>query len=265
MPGSSVRWSRPALLVPAAVLALVLLVACASGAEPQPDPDRPTVTTTQPIDGTTGIALDTTIRVTFSRAMGRDVTESAFAVDPSVVCAFSWNTAGTVLTCTPDAPLALDTAYTVTVGSAAEDADGTALASDHVFTFTTSADPPDPSAPTVVATIPSGGATGVAVSTVIGLTFSIPMDTAATEGAFGITPDVTCALTWNATETALTCTPASDLEADASYTVNVGTDAESATGTSLETAFEFTFTTAPAVVESCTFGTSAFGACRFGP
>ncbi len=124
---------------------------------------------------------------------------------------------------------------------------------------------PDPEAPTVTATVPDDGATDVAVTTTISVTFSLPMNRAATEGAFTSLPAIDCAFGWDDTDTTLTCTPNAHLTPDTEYTLNVGTDAESAAGTALASDFDIAFTTAPEVVELCTFGTSTFGACRFGP
>lgn len=124
---------------------------------------------------------------------------------------------------------------------------------------------PDPEAPTVTATVPADGTSDVAVTTLISVAFSLPMNTAATEGALTSVPAIDCAFGWNDTDTTLTCTPNAPLAPDTAYTLNVGTDAESAAGTALASAVDIAFTTAPEVIELCTFGTSTFGACRFGP
>lgn len=259
---------RPAAawLVPlaAAALALALLTGCPKAEAPDPDPEAPTVTATVPADGTTDVAVTTTISVTFSANMNRATTEGALVSAPTIDCAFEWNDTDTTLTCTPDNPLTAATTYNVTITTEATDGDGVPLAEDHTFAFTTESDP-DPDAPTVTATVPADGASNVAVTTIISVTFSLPMNPAATEGAITSAPAIDCTFDWNATDTTLTCTPDTSLTPDTTYTLSVGTDAESAAGTALGSAFDVTFTTAPEVVELCTFGTSSFGACRFGP
>lgn len=120
-------------------------------------------------------------------------------------------------------------------------------------------------APTVASTTPADGATNVGVGSAIAVTFSEAMDQTSTEAAFAASPAVTCTFSWNAASTVLTCDPDADLAADQSYTITIGTDAESESGQSLGAAASFSFTTGATVTELCTFGSSAFGACRFGP
>lgn len=123
---------------------------------------------------------------------------------------------------------------------------------------------PDP-APTVGSTTPADGATNVSIGSTIAITFSEAMDQATTEAAFVASPVMTCTFSWNPASTTLTCDPDADLGADQSYTVTIGADAESETGQPLGTAASFSFSTGTTVTELCTFGSSAFGACRFGP
>lgn len=123
---------------------------------------------------------------------------------------------------------------------------------------------PDP-APTVDGTVPADGATNVSIGTTIAVTFSEAMDEATTEAAFGVSPPVTCTFSWNPAATVLTCDPDADLGADQSYTATIGTGAESQAGQQLAAASSFSFSTGPTVTEQCTFGSSAYGACRLGP
>lgn len=122
-----------------------------------------------------------------------------------------------------------------------------------------------PTAPTVDSTTPVDGAADVSIGASIAITFSEAMDQATTEAAFAASPPVTCTFSWNSGDTVLTCDPDADLAVDQSYTVTVGADAESASGEPLGDDVAFSFSTGAAVTELCTFGSSDFGACRFGP
>jgi len=122
-----------------------------------------------------------------------------------------------------------------------------------------------PSAPTVTATNPADGATDVAITTNLSVTFSTAMNPTTTQAAFSTTPATTCAFSWNPAGTTLTCDPTNDLTPSTAYTVTIATTATNAGGTPLANAFGFGFTTGAAVSNTCVFGTSLFGACRFGP
>jgi hypothetical protein len=105
-----------------------------------PDTTPPTVALTDPADTETGVALDTVISVTFSEAMdGTTITASTFTLDDGspVSCTVAYDVPSLTATCTPDADLADGTEHTATITTGAEDASGNALASNHVWTFTT--------------------------------------------------------------------------------------------------------------------------------
>jgi hypothetical protein len=103
-----------------------------------PDPDirvAPTVLSTAPADGGQLEQLAAAISVTFSRPMNHGATESAFALTPAASGTFSWD--GNTMTFVPTSLLAAETPYTATVGTAARDIGGNALAAEHAFAFTT--------------------------------------------------------------------------------------------------------------------------------
>ncbi|HLF07421.1 MAG TPA: PKD domain-containing protein, partial [Thermoplasmata archaeon] len=97
--------------------------------------------------------------------------------------------------------------------------------------------------PAVTATFPQDAATGVAMNTDIGVTFSIPMDTAATESAFAVSPSASGAFRWSSGDTVVALDPASDLTASTKYTVTLGTGAKSKQGVALGAPHSFSFTT----------------------
>ena len=102
-------------------------------------PAPPTVVSVSPADGSTGVAADAKIVVTFSKPMDQPATQMAYqstSLPPSAV-SFTWDASGTVLTLKPNAPLeyakgttftTAATAYAFTLTATAKDKSGIALA-----------------------------------------------------------------------------------------------------------------------------------------
>lgn len=104
----------------------------------------------------------------------------------------------------------------------------------------------DPFAPVITATSPTDGQAGVSTATVVSVTFSEAMDTAAVEQAFALSPLADGAFSWDAGETAIVFAPAAQLAPDTSYTATMGADAADLAGNLLGSAFSFSFATAAA-------------------
>ena len=116
------------------------------------DLTAPTVVDVSPGDGAVGVAADTTLKVTFSEAMNKSTTQSAYQSASAGITAaavtFSWNPQGTVLTITPKAPLTYASGtdpatvsartYEFVVSNLAEDAAGNALQDELEVSFATS-------------------------------------------------------------------------------------------------------------------------------
>jgi hypothetical protein len=113
------------------------------GASPDATPDatRPTVVSTDPANTATNVSVGKNVTATFSRPMNPatitstsfTVRQGATAVEGSVTYA-----AGTA-TFTPASPFDRSLEYTATATTQAADPQGNALASNHVWTFTTGA------------------------------------------------------------------------------------------------------------------------------
>jgi glucose/arabinose dehydrogenase/PKD repeat protein len=112
------------------------------------DTAAPTVTSTTPAAGATGVTPNAPITVRFSEAM------AAGTITPAnlelrgpggtlVNRTVAYDAANQAATITPSAALAASTPYAVTVRTGVTDAAGNALAANHQFSFTTA----DPSAP----------------------------------------------------------------------------------------------------------------------
>ncbi len=113
-----------------------------------PDTTAPTVTSTTPADGATGVAPNAPVTVRFSESMAAGtVTPAGLELrgpgNTLVNRTVTYDPGSQTATITPGAALAAATSYTVTVRTGVTDAAGNALAAEHRFSFTTA----DPSAP----------------------------------------------------------------------------------------------------------------------
>ncbi len=138
---------RRTLGVSALPLALVLLTMAGCGKssdnnpiQPTVDTVAPTVTSTNPADGATGVAV---ITASFSEPMDEStITTSTFIVTgPSLVPltgTVTYLATSNTARFTPTSSLALGASYAATITTGAKDVAGNALAASHVWSFTTS-------------------------------------------------------------------------------------------------------------------------------
>jgi YVTN family beta-propeller protein len=198
-----------------------------------PDTTPPTVTARTPASGATGVAAGTTITATFNEPMdaatiGTTTFELRDPANALVAASVSYNTGTRVATLTPSAALAASTTYTATVrggASGVKDAAGNPLAANSTWSFTTAA-AIDSTPPTVSATSPASGATGVATTVAVTVTFSEPMDAATISGSTielrtAANALVTANVTYNAATRVATLTPSVALAASSTYTLTV--------------------------------------------
>lgn len=211
----------------------------------RPDTTPPTVLSAVPLAQATAVDLAAQPRVTFSEAMDPTTlnADSVRLVDgASAPVALGVGYNGSVLTIVPTAALRYSTRYTATLTTAAADLAGNGLVAPYSWSFTTVA---DHEPPTVAATAPADGATGVDLGSTVRLTFSEPMDGATlTAAALSVVSGgvpVPGALT--ATATTLTFTPTLPLAFNTRYDVTVGTAATDLAGNHLGAAAHVSFTT----------------------
>src|SRR6267378_7331418 len=113
-----------------------------SGPDTPADVVAPKVDKTMPVDGTTSVALDSTIVVTFSEEMSADsVMSSALSLSPAVAGSVAYK--DKKVTFTPSS-LAYDTTYKATIKTSAKDLAGNPLAAEFSWSFSTMASPPAP-------------------------------------------------------------------------------------------------------------------------
>jgi hypothetical protein len=128
--------------LPLAVL-LVAMAGCGSDnpVGPPVDTVAPTVSSTNPVNGATGVAI---ITASFSEAMNAStITTVTFTVSGPgaipVIGTVAYTASTDIARFTPTSALAPSTAYTATITTGAKDIAGNALASNHVWSFTTAA------------------------------------------------------------------------------------------------------------------------------
>ncbi|MGC7846927.1 Ig-like domain-containing protein [Desulforudis sp. 1088] len=212
-----------------------------------PDTVAPAVYSTDPVDGATGVAVNKTIGIIFSETVVESVYFGDITIsDGNSVVSYTYTIADTTLTLDPVNDLAYTTIYTVTIPTGAvKDTAGNELASDYVFSFTTG-DVLDTTPPTISSTDPADGATGVAVSQTVSVTFSEPIVQGTSFDGISLTDSLGTAVSYSASVSgsSLTIDPISDLVYSTTYTVTVPAGAvNDAAGNALASEYSFSFTT----------------------
>ena len=191
------------------------------------------------------VLLNKAITATFNMSMNTStLNNTTFTVmqgTTPVAGAISFNPSGTAFIFTPNAPLAENKVYTVTITTGATNLAGTELANNEVWTFTTGI------TPKVITRDPLPGATGVALNKVISATFNMPMNPltintttfTVKQGAIAILGTIMP----NASGTTFTFTPSVPLAANKPYTVTISTGAQNTYGFGLANNDEWSFTT----------------------
>ena len=223
-------------------------------------PPPPTVTSTTPAKAATSVPSGQVVTATFSTAMNpASINATTFTLSPAgggaVAGTVSYNATGSVASFAPSSSLLNGTVYTATIAKGAQNATGTALASNYAWTFTTVPAP----APTVVSTIPAKGGTATSVSQGITATFSQKMNaTTLTSSTFSLVTSAGAAVKGTASLSSdgftATFSPAANLAYSSGYTATITTGVKSAAGMALAAKFTWSFNTGavplnPAVVD----------------
>lgn len=106
---------------------------------PLADIIKPTVLSTDPSNGATGVALNKVITATFSENMDpSSISNASFTIkNGATAISGSVSYSGVVATFVPTSNLAENTLYTGTITTAAKDVAGNTIASNYIWTFTT--------------------------------------------------------------------------------------------------------------------------------
>jgi hypothetical protein len=221
------------------------------------DTSAPTVSSTSPLPNANGVAINSLVIASFSKAMDPlTINATNFAVTCPGANAISgtvgYAVGGNTATFTPANLFLTSASCTGTIGTGVKDLAGNALASPFVWVFTTGATP-DNIAPTVITSIPANAATGVPVNQEIVATFSEAMNpltitNATFTLALGATP-----VTGNVTYVGSTATfsPSSPLANDTLYTATISNLAKDLAGNALTAGLmpnPWTFRTATALI-----------------
>ena len=222
-----------------------------TGTGSTPDTTAPTVSSTDPANAATAVAINKRIAATFSEPMDPATISAAnFTLRQGATpVAGTVTYVGTTATFAPASALAVSTPYTATMTTGVKDLAGNALASNFVWSFTTGV-APDTTAPTVSSTDPANAATAVALNKLVAATFSEPMDPATISAAnftlqIGATP-VAGTVTYAAVGATATFSPGIALAPATIYTATILTGVKDLAGNPLATAFSWSFTTGAA-------------------
>lgn len=220
-----------------------------------PDTTRPTVTFNTPPNAATGVPITQVLSASFSKAINpATVSAASFSVTASggaaVTGAVTYSATGSLATFTPTTRLAYSMQYTATITTAVTDLAGNALNSNFVWSFTTGA-APDIIPPTVIATVPINGATGIPLNQALTATFSEAVNCATLRSpanSFVLTGPGTTVVAGNVNcaGTVATFTPSAQLATNTLYTATVTTAVTDLAGNALPANFVWTFRTVPA-------------------
>ncbi len=207
----------------------------------------PSVIEVMPIDEGAEVPLDQRVQMVFNLPVDQASLESAFYLRPAsqasgtVAGSFEWNDTGDGFMFTPDALLDLSTTY-VTGYPAGQvfDASGTVAVPPLEWRFTTVP------TPTIISTQPFDGAVDAQVYGGPVIYFSGPMDPESFEGLVTIEPEpaIDPSLFFQSWDNGLQISIPS-LMAATTYTVTLAPGASDPYGNTVDTAFSFSFTTAP--------------------
>jgi methionine-rich copper-binding protein CopC len=219
------------------VLMLVLKLVAFSSAE---DTTAPTVRSTSPAAGATGIAVNTAITASFSEAMDSGtITANTFTLRR--FWGFPINGVVTYFLgrakFDPNTDLAYNATYTATITTGVKDLAGNAMAANKTWSFTT-APKPDTTAPTVTSTRPADSTTNVALNASISATFSEAMNSSTiTATSFTLKDSGNNPVSGAATYSGTTAVfrPASRLIGGTVYTATITTNAKDLAGNALAT------------------------------
>ena len=145
--------------------------------------DQPSIVSTVPASGATGVPLNASLSITFDRLMDTQHTAAAVSLQPAARLRASWR--GPTLTLVPETPLQPGTDYRLLIGADAVDTDGNTLAGDVTVAFRTLE-----VGLGVERVLPADGAAGVPLAGPIGIVFAAPVDPTTVIGSITVTPSI---------------------------------------------------------------------------
>ncbi|MBP6237901.1 MAG: Ig-like domain-containing protein [Saprospiraceae bacterium] len=204
----------------------------------------PTVISTDPTNNAINVSLNKIITAVFSVPMDpTTINGSTFTIfDGATPVSGNVTYSGTTATFAPTNNLTAGTTYTATITSGVNNTDGTPMAENYIWTFSTGA----VLAPTVISTDPANNATNVSIDKTVTATFSVAMDpTTINTTSFTLyrgTTQVAGIVTYSGTTASFN--PTVDLVSGAIYTATISNAAKNVAGISMVNNYVWTFTTA---------------------
>ncbi|MFZ2961421.1 MAG: Ig-like domain-containing protein, partial [Candidatus Ozemobacteraceae bacterium] len=216
----------------------------------------PTVLSTDPADGATGVAINQRIAVFFSEKMDPlTITTANFTV-AGLSGTVAYDAITKIATFKPTAKLAANTTFNAAITIGAKDLAGNALATKYTWSFTSGA-APDTTAPIVASTDPANGATGIATNTKITVLFSKGMDPLTISSSTFTLAGASGLVIYDAKTKTATFDPATKLAYHATYTATIDSGAKDLAGNALAANYTWSFmtgdapdTTAPTVTST---------------
>jgi hypothetical protein len=219
-----------------------------------PPPVLPTVVTVGPLNGSSTACTSTVIMAAFNEPMkSSTINTSTFTLmgpnSASVTGTVTYNTSSNIAMFTPSGstPLVVGAQYTATITTGAQDVAGDALATDYVWSFTTSACTV-PVSPTVVTVTP---ATGACPNSLVTGTFSEAMNPTTINGStFTLTgAGAAGTVSYDLPSLTATYTPSAPLSLNTLYTATITTGANDLSGNGLASDEVWSFTTSSVVCQ----------------
>ncbi|HEY9167847.1 MAG TPA: Ig-like domain-containing protein [Candidatus Kryptonia bacterium] len=192
-----------------------------------------------PSDGSTGIGTTYTVGVNMTGAIDTTTLRPAFSISPNVAGSLQYfGQSPSSFSFIPSVAFGFNTKYTVSLSTALKSTNGTHMIAPFSSTFTTM--PFE-----VTSSYPSDGSTGILSAQSVQVAFSGPIDTNSILHAFSISPSLAGSFSVNGNNNGFTFTPTSALAMGTTYTVTVSTVMKAQDGTSLPSAYTFSFSTTP--------------------
>jgi Protein of unknown function (DUF3494). len=247
-------------------IVVMLLIAFSTSCKKEEDPiiitgDSPTVSSSDPANSATGVALNRSVAVVFSEPMDQaTITSLTFTLNQgSTPIAGTITYSGSTATFTPSANMEASKVYSGTITTGAKNVDGTAMEANHTFSFTTGT-ASDNVLPLVSSNDPASNATGVARNKVVSIVFSKNMN-ASTINSTTFTlkqGNASVAGTVSVSGTTASFAATSLLAASTTYTAAITTGAKDLAGNALATGTTWSFTTgtASAAIGAVNLGTA---------
>ena len=186
---------------------------------------RPAIDSFFPANGSSNIPISTGITIIFSEKLSLSTvngnTVKLLSASGPVRGSVTTGSDGRTITFTPSSQLKSFSLYTISLNGAIEDIAGNTLGNNYQSSFTTS----DIIPPSVIGINPPNNSAGVAVNTVIKVTFSEPINSSDfNAGNISVkkgNDTVNGTLLFNETKTELSFTPTQVLIADSTYNVSI--------------------------------------------